>query len=460
VPGYGSEDQGHPAHQADPDYAKYKEGDPSAWAEDVHQPPYPQSNPPAIPGYDVEDQDHPAHKEQPRNPKNASLKAQVEKKAAKCIRVARVMLGCDAAADAVEDQALDLMDVPDENLDSMYARMSGGFMGAEEEVPAEEEDEEIAALLAADEPVEEEDGVMARIKAMEDELQNLKKSAGQNAPGGSQNGANKGGETEEEAKKGEKKAAYNQVRQMVASWDSDGDGFLMQADWQGSSKLFHQADCDGDGIVTIDEGVAPFVDEGAADADLGLDSEETALMAELESQVACGKKAADEEVPAEDEKDEAKEEGKKAADEKEEEKEEEAKEEESKEASDASMFSASGDPLADMTASEDALLREVFGSKKAEDGEEAPAEEEEKEEEAPAEEPEEEEEGKKGGKKDDKKDDKKASAQHPVRPKTASGLKTLGTQVRTAGNKEMKDLAQLWDCAPDVSAVYGIPKSE
>ena len=495
IPGYGVEDQEHPAHQDDPAYAEYKQGDPSAWAEDPKQPPYPQGNPPADPGYDVEDQDHPAHINPPRNPKNSSLKAQVEKKAAKCIRVARVMLGCDATSQMVEDQALDLMDVPEDNLDSMYARMSGGFLAAEEpkeeeeKVEEKDEEEKLAALLDA-----EADPVMARITAMQNEIDALKKAAGQNAPGGSQNNANKAGATEEQVKAeakatakdeepggGAAKAARQQVRQMLASWDTDGDGFLMKEDWMGNPKLFIKADFDDDGIVTIDEAMTPFFDDVGFDdgmGDLGLDDEETALMAELESQIACGptagKKADDEEkkeeekveekveeTPAEEKKEAAApvEAAKKAdddddADDKKEEEvpAEEPAEEESKEASDAAMFSASGDPLADMTSGEDALLAEIFGgktAKKADDDEDA--DDEPKEE--PAEEPAEEEgDEKEGGK-------KKASDQHPVRPKTASGPKTLGTQVRTAGKSEINDLAKLWDSSPDVSAVFGVPKN-
>ena len=113
TPGYGTEDQDHPAHQQDPAYEAYKKGDPDAWAETPNPPPYPEGNPPADPGYDTEDQDHPAHKVNPRVPKEASLKAQVQKKAGMCVRVARAMLGSKAPTAAVEDQALDLMDLPE-----------------------------------------------------------------------------------------------------------------------------------------------------------------------------------------------------------------------------------------------------------------------------------------------------------------------------------------------------------
>ena len=64
TPGYGVEDQDHPAHtQDDPGPHDYENGDTSSWAEDVHPPPYGDSGAPATPGYGVEDQDHPAHQD-------------------------------------------------------------------------------------------------------------------------------------------------------------------------------------------------------------------------------------------------------------------------------------------------------------------------------------------------------------------------------------------------------------
>lgn len=474
TPGYGTEDQDHPAHQPDPAYEAYKDGDPDAWAETPKTPPYPEGNPPAVPGYDVEDQDHPAHTPaMPRVPKEASLRVQVERKASKCIRVARVMLGCDATPQMVEDQALDLMDVADENLDAMYARMSGGFLAQDE--PEEVQDEEIAKLLAQDdEPAE--DGVMARIKAMEEELEALKKGTrraeDQNAP-------NEGGETEEQVKaeaaattKGEEPgggAAKTAFRKLLASM-ADKDGFVTAADWKGKKSIFAFMDTDKDGIVAVDEGVkAFFEDEVMVEDDMGLSPEDTALLAELESQVAC--KAAGEVPPEfleqqkkkEDEgekKDEDEKKGAKKAEEEapedkpEDEPEEKPEEEDSKEEKEAATFAMTSDPmgLGDSIPDDDALLAEVFGgkvAKKADDDEDD--EKPEGDDEIILEEAEEEGEEKEGGK-------KKASVQNPQRPKTASGPKTLGSQTRTA-SAARDELSSLWDCAPDVSAVFGVPKS-
>jgi hypothetical protein len=128
TPGYKTEDQDHPAHQDDPEYAEYKKGEPDAWAETPKAPPYPQGNPPSTPGYDSEDQDHPAHQELPRVQKEAQLKLAIERKAKKCIRVARALLGSKATEAMVEDQALDMMDWSDSALDSTLTRMGGGVL--------------------------------------------------------------------------------------------------------------------------------------------------------------------------------------------------------------------------------------------------------------------------------------------------------------------------------------------
>ena len=101
-------------------------------------------------------------------------------------------------------------------------------------------------------------------------------------------------------------------------------------------------DTDRDGIVAVDEAVkAFFEDETVVEDDLGLDPEETALLAELESEVACGEPDGDEAEGA-----------KKASD-------DEDADDEAKEASDAAaVFAMTGDPmgLADGPSLEDDAL--------------------------------------------------------------------------------------------------------
>ena len=128
-------DPDHPAAKPDPDEHQYENGDTSSWAEDPHPGPYPNSEAPAVPN----DPGHPAAKTA------ADIRIAAEKKAAKCIRVAQTLLpGMDVPT--VEDQALELMDLPDASLDATLRR-----------IEAAHEDEEVLLrkMLAGDEDEEE-----------------------------------------------------------------------------------------------------------------------------------------------------------------------------------------------------------------------------------------------------------------------------------------------------------------
>ena len=343
TPGYGTEDQDHPAHEDDPAYAKYKKGDPDAWAETPNPPPYPEGNPPADPGYDVEDQDHPAHEPNPRVPKEASLRVLVERKAAKCARIASAMLGKNADEDAIEDQSLSLMDLPDEEIDATLARMSGGFMVAEDEEPVadfgddfddddfdddimidddefpeeideetmlaemiEESDLDEEAMLAEmiEESEEVEEGPMAAILATMEDLKNevmsLKRAAlrrrraNQNDPNGpsgqtvEQVQAEAEATTDDEVPSDQKSANEDPaMAAMFDTYDTDGDGFITTADWKGPRALFASLDEDGDGILSRDEvvgcGIEADDDEIVND---DISEEEEAMLAEMLRQAA------------------------------------------------------------------------------------------------------------------------------------------------------------------------------
>lgn len=272
VPGYGTEDQNHPAHQAEPDYAKYKKGDPDAWAETPNPPPYPEGNPPSVPGYDSEDQDHPAHKRPPRVEK---LSALVEKRAKKVLVIASAMLGKGATKEAIELQALDIMDWEDGAIERSLERLSGGFLGFDdepmldddmgEEPMLDDDDGEMAPMGCGDDmygmDVElPEDGPMAMfanaIKAIAADVRGLK-DANQNAyPGPTQGAASKGEEAvRAEASataKGEAHASF------FDSMDSDGDGFVLASEFNGSKAVFAAIDVDADGIIAKAEYVAAF----------------------------------------------------------------------------------------------------------------------------------------------------------------------------------------------------------
>ena len=224
-PGYGTEDQDHPAHQADPAHGDYAKGDPDAWAETPNPPPYAEGNPPADPGYDVEDQDHPAHTKNPRVPKEArglqaAILSMAEAKADKCLKVAKAMLRGrkGITASMVEEQAFTMMDWSDAHLASTQERLGGGFLAEEFEddlgpvdmdilgdddlPPPDEteylEDDELDALLADDDELDDDMGdpmamLTAKVETLTSELTAMKAAA-------------KKGEDDEEVVEGKKKA--------------------------------------------------------------------------------------------------------------------------------------------------------------------------------------------------------------------------------------------------------------
>lgn len=125
----------HPAFYPDPDADKYENGDTSSWAEDPTKGPYPQGPAPASVSWKPS---HPAAKPDAGGPipppvgpdagKKAALRQQVEKKAAKCIRIASAILGKSASTEAIENKALSLMDVSDRKIDAALVKMRQAFL--------------------------------------------------------------------------------------------------------------------------------------------------------------------------------------------------------------------------------------------------------------------------------------------------------------------------------------------
>ena len=433
TPGYGTEDQDHPAHQPDPAQAAYAKGDPDAWAETPKAPPYPQGNPPATPGYDVEDKDHPAHEDPARNPKNArSLKAAVMRKAAKAVAVARSMMGKTANEDQIEEQALDLMDMPDEALQATFDRLSGDFL-AEEEVPSEvaadpldevqscgdmaiQGQDPLDALLAqGDVPEEgkksELDDVMAQMETLLAKVKGMK-SADQNDPKGPTLAPKP--KSEEEAKK---TASRKRIASMLRAADTDGDGFIMKADWQGNPRIFMALDTDNDDILALDEALQACGEEPMAQDEL-LSPEDEMLLAEMEQKACKAAKKSEDDEEVDDEADEPKEakKGKKAK--KSDEEDDEAEE-----------------------------PKEAKKAKKSDDDEDADDIEFEA-----ADEDEEPKEAKKAS---------KTASQRPQPRKPSTGVKRLGAVAKTAsGASEIDNLSSLWASDPDVSEVFGVPSSK
>lgn len=335
-PGYGKEDQDHPAHKPDPAQGQYAKGDPEAWAEGVHKPPYPQGNAPADPGYGSEDQDHPAHKKMPAVPKEANLKQLVSRKASKCLKVARAMLGPKAKQAAVEDQALDLMDMPEQHLNATYQRLSGGFLADQKSQTAcfDDMDPGVDPVLDVPDfddpvldPVMDDDGdfdgdffagmedgqvppAMKQMYAMMRQMQAKLNTLTAKKAEGDEGEEEAPAEDKPEEESGDKKAA----RSLFASLDTDRDGFIMAEDWSNKA-MFAAIDTDADGIVAADEFVAAFGGSQPKQSDAfghyaELDEDELAMLRALDDgdKQGCGdvmaskkaKKADDEDKSEED----------------------------------------------------------------------------------------------------------------------------------------------------------------
>ena len=112
VPGYdnlGWDHFGHPASAEQPDLEEY--GIDSDFGEEVRQGPYEDSPAPASYSWEP---DHPAHSKK-------ALKNSMERKAAKCIRIAESRLGKFASQREVEDLALRFMDLPNSVINARVA---------------------------------------------------------------------------------------------------------------------------------------------------------------------------------------------------------------------------------------------------------------------------------------------------------------------------------------------------
>lgn len=397
IPGYSKEDQDHPAHQPDPDHTKYQKGDPDAWAETPKKPPYQQGNPPSLPGYDSEDKDHPAHIAPPRVQKEArSLKAAVERKAHKCCIIARSILGKKASGQAVEDQALDMMDWSDKQINATLKRLGGGFLSScEDEFGPMPQDMSFGGPDEMGMPSDFDDD-----DDMEMLFAEAKRMANQNDPNGktlkpeisdkSAKKADDDDDGEEEVK--EEAEERKTARKFFASMDTDRDGFVVKAEWKGSSDLFAALDTDGDDILAEDEVVDALAPKKEDKSAAVLNQKEAAMFESMSASYlksAKAKKSEDEEVAEEPKKggkkseDEeeapvaAKKGGKKAKKAEEEEEDDEDVETAAKKACDmageAGIFGGVGDPMGlasgedDVMGEDDAMLAEIFGKSAADD---------------------------------------------------------------------------------------------
>jgi len=157
-------------------------GTPSDFAEDVHQGPYENGAEPALPH---EEWDHPAAMKQAAR----DIRASVERKAAKCIRIAQATLGKKATVADIENQALAFMDMADDQLDATLSRLSmeepmgTAYMG-EFDAEDSELEEMMAEFMAEDHEGEdaEAEAMLAEMLAGEEEVAMQEPMADQNDP--------------------------------------------------------------------------------------------------------------------------------------------------------------------------------------------------------------------------------------------------------------------------------------
>lgn len=140
-----------PAYYPDPDADKYENGNPSSWAEDPHNPMDPESAPAAMPGnLTTEGLSHPATTDFQRGAdkpsegaaKQASLRELAERRAAICVRIASAMLPGASTLD-IEKKAVQLMDVEDENQLIATARTLNVLASDDDEDAGDDEDEDM-----------------------------------------------------------------------------------------------------------------------------------------------------------------------------------------------------------------------------------------------------------------------------------------------------------------------------
>ena len=260
----------NPAYYPDPDADKYKSGDTSSWAEDPHSPMSPESPPPAMPGnLTTEKLEHPGTSDFSKSPespekatdagggggkKQASLKEMAEQRATLCVRIASALMpGADAGA--VENKALELMDLDDVQLRATASTLK--LVAGEDEVEEVEEEIEIEGGKKA--AVE----VTARLDKIEVSMGKLVKAMGHFFGMGDDDMSDK------------------ELMAYLMAEDSDGDGI-------DQSKNDYPQGYDADKMSGEDEFAEGEEAEGAKEYDeamgdkMGMDDEESMLRAMLE----------------------------------------------------------------------------------------------------------------------------------------------------------------------------------
>jgi len=436
MPGYLDADGKHPADQGDPAYDQYAKGDTSAWAEDPHPGPYPNSAPPADPR---DDGTHPAEKRASDDEPSPT----VLQKAAKCARIASAMLGPQATEAQVENQALDFMHMPDAAIDASLSRLAEDDEEDEEESEDSEdngngdedgdkeasaEDAEDRQILAELEAELEGESKFAELEGQIADLQGqLAKLSDQNESDDTYLGQPDTPEAieaeavevaEEGVQASGDKEAEEMLQEMLAQ--EEGGDEDAEAEAMLLSMLNEEAPVEGmlddadqevivEGLMGGDEPEAEVVEEVAVEAQIPEPMLDEADMMDAEMDVDM---MVDDPMGLMDD--------------------------------DAPMVETDLMSL---------YAKKKGGDKEEESDEKKKKDEEEGEEEAAetVQEEVEEEAKDKDAEKESKK--KKAAAAAPQPKKASTGVKTLGGMSRTAA-AEVNELEKLWETAPDVSDVF------
>jgi hypothetical protein len=220
----------------DPEYDEYAIGDSSDFGEDVFRGKYPASMAPALPGYGSEDQDHPAHN---RMASDALLR-DVHRRSKKALRLAQVTLGKNACMDDLEDRAVDyLMGMDEDALDASLARET---YQEPFDAPAFDMgylDMRLAALEAKI------DGLSARAASRPAPLKAASKEEAEETEGKKEASARR------RRTASLRRTAGRSLTATFVSSDIDEDGFVLEDEWVGRSDTFAALDTDGDGILAF-----------------------------------------------------------------------------------------------------------------------------------------------------------------------------------------------------------------
>lgn len=249
LPGYdnlGWDHFGHPASSDQPSADQY--GFDSEFGEGVRKGPYRSGPAPASVGWEPE---HPAVSDElvedyalTDDLRQENLKKAMERKAAKCIRIAESRLGRTASQREIEDLALRMMDLPNRTVNARVARL------ADNAVQVGTDYDEGLDFTGPGNASDEIEAGMAQFGRGADE---------------------------------------DMGHTMFDQYDTDGDDMISMDEWGGSDEIFDDLDMDDDGFLSRDE-IAMGLGESFAD-ELEADDELASIIAELEAEEMANKQA-------------------------------------------------------------------------------------------------------------------------------------------------------------------------